>query len=76
MGIYGFSYLEAGRNVVELFQNRGWSVIITDDLCDRALLMVSLGVGFATGLITWAIAAADQSLLGVFGDEAGLGGFM
>lgn len=76
MGIYGFSYLEAGRNVVQLFENKGWSVIITDDLCDRALFMVSLSVGFVTGLITWAIAAADQSLLGDLGDGAGLGGFL
>ena len=76
MGIYGFSYLEAGRNVVQLFENKGWSVIITDDLCDRALFMVSLGVGFVTGLITWAITAADQSLLGALGDGSGLGGFL
>ncbi len=76
MGIYGFSYLEAGRNVVQLFENKGWTVIITDDLCDRALFMVSLGVGFVTGLVAWAISAADQTLLGVFGDETGIGGFL
>lgn len=78
VGIYGFSYLEAGRNVIQLFQNKGWSVIITDDLCDRVLFMVSLGVGFVTGIVGWAVAAADQNLLSGLnlGDGAGLGGFM
>jgi hypothetical protein len=78
VGLYGFSYLEAGRNVVQLFQNKGWSVIITDDLCDRVLFMVSLGVGFLTGLVGWAVAAANQNLLAGLdlGDGAGLGGFV
>ena len=49
--LYGYSYLEAGRNVITLFQNRDWTAIITDDLVDNALLTVSLGVGLATGLL-------------------------
>jgi hypothetical protein len=71
-------YLEAGKNVIQLFQNKGWSVIITDDLCDRVLFMVSLGVGFLTGIVGWAVAAVNQDIfadLGL-GDAAGMTGFM
>jgi len=32
VGVYGFGYLEAGKNVFELFKNRGWEAIIADDL--------------------------------------------
>ena len=32
VGLYGYSYLEAGRNVITLFKNRGWEAIIADDL--------------------------------------------
>lgn len=78
VGVYGYPYLEAGRNVIQLFQNKGWSVIITDDLCDRVLFMVSLGVGFLTGIVGWAAAATNQNLLAGLdlGDGTGLGGFV
>ena len=32
VGSYGYSYLEAGKNFITLFKNRGWEAIITDDL--------------------------------------------
>lgn len=63
VGLYGYGYIEAGRNVIQLFQHKGWTVVISDNLCDRALLMVSLGVGFLTGLVGMLLAGADQSLL-------------
>jgi Plasma-membrane choline transporter len=30
VGVYGFGYLEAGKSVFQLFQNRGWEAIIAD----------------------------------------------
>jgi hypothetical protein len=77
VGLYGFSYIEAGQNVIQLFRSKGWDVIITDDLCDRVLFMVSLGVGVVTGLIGLACTALDNSLLAAFdlGDAAGSAGF-
>merc|ERR1712232_175154 len=51
VGLYGYSYLEAGRNVITLFKHRGWTTIITDDLVDNALFMVSFSLGLATGLV-------------------------
>jgi len=69
VGLYGFGYIEAGRNVVQLFQQKGWTVIITDDLTDRVLMMVSIGVGVLTGFAGLAITLADQSILGDLGIE-------
>ena len=51
VGMYGFSYLEAGRSVMELFQNKGWTVIITDDLAENVLFMISVAIGMASGLV-------------------------
>ena len=71
VGLYGFGYIEAGRNVIQLFQSKGWTTIITDDLADRVLLMMSVAVGAITGLIGMAVAAADPNLLSGLGLEEG-----
>lgn len=78
LGLYGFGYLEAGRNVIQLFQQKGWTVIISDDLCDRVLFLVSLGVGLLSGLVGLACAAADENLLAGLALEEGTdtAGFM
>jgi hypothetical protein len=49
VGLYGYSYLEAGKNVFSLFKNRGWEAIIADDLVSMTLFLVSLMVGLVTG---------------------------
>ena len=51
VGLYGYSFMEAGMNVMGLFRSRGWTTIITDMLVDTVLLMVSLGVGVLTGIV-------------------------
>jgi len=71
VGLYGFGYIEAGRNVIQLFQQKGWTVLITDDLNDRVLLMMSFGVGALTGIIGILVAAADENLLGGFDFDGG-----
>jgi len=63
VGLYGFGYIEAGRNVFQLFQQKGWSVIITDDLNERLLMMMSLSVGVITGIVGMAAVMIDESLL-------------
>lgn len=35
VGVYGFSYMEAGKSVFELFKNRGWEAIIADVSWER-----------------------------------------
>ena len=51
MGLYGYPYLKAGKNVFTLFKNRGWEAIIADDLIGNVLLLVSLIVGGIIGCI-------------------------
>jgi len=60
VGLYGYSYLDAGKNVIGLFQNKGWSVIVADDLTDNVLFMVNVGIGLITGLIGLVISKMDQ----------------
>lgn len=62
IGLYGYNYLDAGRNVLTLFQNKGWTTIITDDLTDNVLFMISVGIGLLTGLVGLTIAKLDQNL--------------
>jgi hypothetical protein len=57
VGLYGYSFMEAGTNVMTLFRNRGWTAIITDILVDTVLLMVSLGVGILTALVVLVVGA-------------------
>lgn len=51
VGLYGYSFVEAGKNVMSLFRSRGWTSIVADMLVDTVLLMVSLGVGVLTGVV-------------------------
>jgi hypothetical protein len=50
VGLYGFSFMEAGSNVMTLFRNRGWTSIITDVVVDTVLRMLSAAVGFLSAL--------------------------
>ena len=63
VGLYGFSYLEAGRNVMTLFQQKGWTVIITDDLANNVLFLMSLVVGLLTGIVGWILNSTVPALL-------------
>lgn len=38
VGVYGYGYIEAGKNVFQLFHNRGWEAIIADVRFSVALL--------------------------------------
>jgi len=49
VGLYGYSYVEAGKNVFQLFKSRGWETIIADDLVGGVLTMVSVIGGLCTG---------------------------
>lgn len=60
VGLYGYDYLDSGRKVVTLFQQRGWTTIINDHLVARALLLVSLVIGALTGCIGLALAGCTS----------------
>ena len=50
IGLYGYDYLTAGRNVIGLFRQRGWTAIINDQLVYRVLTLIGLVIGCLTGL--------------------------
>lgn len=50
VGIYGTSYLESGRKVIELFRARGWTAIVSDKLVGYTLGFVVFGLAVATGV--------------------------
>ena len=52
VGLYGYSYIEAGKRVINLFKTRGWQTIIADNLVNRLLGIMSLTIGILTGVCT------------------------
>ena len=50
VAIYGLSYLDSGRKVVELFRARGWTSIVTDNLVGYTMAYASFTVGICTGV--------------------------
>eukprot|EP00339_Tiarina_fusa_P008651 CAMPEP_0117084522 /NCGR_PEP_ID=MMETSP0472-20121206/59490_1 /TAXON_ID=693140 ORGANISM="Tiarina fusus, Strain LIS" /NCGR_SAMPLE_ID=MMETSP0472 /ASSEMBLY_ACC=CAM_ASM_000603 /LENGTH=829 /DNA_ID=CAMNT_0004813551 /DNA_START=41 /DNA_END=2531 /DNA_ORIENTATION=- len=49
IGLYGYGLVDAGLHSTELFEKRGWSTIVSDDLVPNVLLMTSLVIGGITG---------------------------
>lgn len=64
VGLYGYSYLEAGKNVFTLFRNRGWDAIIADDLVGNVLFLMSVVVGALSGLIGLVVEATTDFFQG------------
>jgi uncharacterized membrane-anchored protein len=49
-GIYGYSYLESGKAVMELFRSRGFTTLITDNLVGYVLGFTTFVVALLTGI--------------------------
>lgn len=77
VGLYGYNYLDAGRNVISLFQNKGWTTVITDDLAENALFMMSVANALLTGLVGFIVGTMDQNIFANYGvDSPGGIGFV
>lgn len=55
VGIHGMGYLDSGKEVINLFKNRGWDAIITDDLVGNVVLLTALANGGAMGGVSYAL---------------------
>ena len=53
-------FFQAGKNVAILFQERGWSRLIADDLTDNILLIVKLAVATSTGAFAWILSSGNN----------------
>ena len=71
VGLYGYSYIEAGKNVFTLFKNRGWEAIIADDLISNVFFFLSLSVGGICAGIGYAF--NENSFGGIFADAIDTG---
>ena len=52
VGLYGYGFVDAAKNVFGLFRTRGWSTIIGNGLVVRTLSLVVLLTGAMTGLVS------------------------
>lgn len=69
VGMYGYSYLEAGKKVMDLFRARGWETIITDDIIVRTLTLVVFMISMGAGGIGMLIDHYNPEYLAVFEDN-------
>lgn len=63
MGLYGYNLVEAGLHSTELFDKRGWTTIVSDDLVPNVLLMSCLVIGGVTGCFAHLIEASGKLAL-------------
>lgn len=60
VGLYGYGLLDAGHNATDLFEKRGWTTIVSDDLVANVLLMFSIVVGGVTGCFGILLQGIDE----------------
>ena len=70
IGLYGYDYLTAGKKVMNLFVERGWTAIINDNLVMRVLNLVCIVIGMVTGCVGLLLASAFPSWVSEFGSSA------
>jgi len=75
VGMYGYSYFEAGKNVITLFKQRGWSVIIADDLISNVLTLFAFIIGMLTGCVGLIMNEIEESWFADYGGAASAFGF-
>ncbi len=60
-GVYGNTYIESGKAVMQLFANRGWEAIIADDLVGGAIGLLCVMIGLIIGGIAVGYAQFDPA---------------
>mmetsp|Transcript_30409 Transcript_30409/g.34918 ORF Transcript_30409/g.34918 Transcript_30409/m.34918 type:complete len:873 (-) Transcript_30409:54-2672(-) len=53
VGLYGYSLMAGGLHSAELFDKRGWTTIVSDDLVPNVLLLITLAIAGLTGLFAY-----------------------
>ena len=76
IGLYGYDYLTAGKKVMELFMNRGWTNLINDNLVYRTLALINFVVGALTGCTGILVAFLIPSWVDAFGDSPYIASFL
>lgn len=71
VGVYGFGYIEAGKNVMQLFRDRGWEAIIADDLVGGAIFMLCCVLGLIIGVVGVVYASINSEFKTLAQDSLG-----
>jgi len=69
VGIYGYSYIESGKGVMQLFADRGWDAVIADDLVGNAIFLTAVVAGVVVGAVAGAYASINPSYSGLAEDS-------
>lgn len=59
IGLYGYGLVDAAIHSTELFEKRGWTTIVSDDLVPNVLSMISLGIGGLTGMVAYLLEQSE-----------------
>ena len=62
VGLYGYDYRTAGKNVFNLFKSRGWTSILSHNLVQRCLWLISICIGLITGGIVALLCFTEEQL--------------
>ena len=76
VGMYHYGFLDAGSKATELFEKRGWSMIVSDDLVPNVLFLTSLVIGGVTGCFAYLLSQLDRLTVVTPKDETGLAPFV
>eukprot|EP00977_Amphora_coffeiformis_P020394 scaffold8210_cov175-Amphora_coffeaeformis.AAC.2 len=59
IGMYGYSFTNAGEKALQLFQTRQWLEVVEDSLIQNVLLMASLVIGGSSGVFAVVVEETD-----------------
>lgn len=63
VGMYGYRFFEAGKQANRLFEKRGWTEIVDNDLLNNLLTIVSLVIGGTCGWIAIVMECSEYEQL-------------
>eukprot|EP00934_Nitzschia_sp_Nitz4_P004156 Nitzschia sp. Nitz4//scaffold153_size53422//13539//19613//NITZ4_006760-RA/size53422-processed-gene-0.20-mRNA-1//-1//CDS//3329537259//4146//frame0 len=66
VGLYGYNLMDAGLHATELFEKRGWTTIVSDDLVPNVLLLITLVIGGVTGVFAHGLESIETLKLTSF----------
>mmetsp|Transcript_8518 Transcript_8518/g.12607 ORF Transcript_8518/g.12607 Transcript_8518/m.12607 type:complete len:540 (-) Transcript_8518:85-1704(-) len=69
VGLYGYGYIKAGRKVMNLFQSRGWSNLISETLIVSTLGVLTVIVAIICGIIGLDLEDNHEDWFEAFGDD-------
>jgi len=59
MGMYGYSFQEAGKRAIQLFETREWMEIVRDNLIQHVLMITSIIIGGSAGTFAVIVEETD-----------------